>query len=211
MNALTLIRCMSSELNSLKQEHINKEISNPKEPIRSEGHLFLEQSVTAAHISAKGNIIVGGNCEGCQIKSDLGSVFVQYGSSHQANIQAQKNIFVKHCVASHLQAGEEIVIESSALDSQLQAKVIRTESPKSKIIGGELKAQDLIQSDIIGNIQQRKTILKLEDKKGSIKVGRIFPNVHIQIESSHMTIEKENTKAIYRLSYGKIESTSQPD
>ncbi|PKC50527.1 hypothetical protein RhiirA1_486100, partial [Rhizophagus irregularis] len=72
------------------------------------------------------------------------------------------NIFVKHVNEANLIAGEEIVIGSYALGSNLYANTIKVDERKGNLIGGSAVAKDTIITAISGNRLERKTELIIE-------------------------------------------------
>lgn len=194
-------------LEGMEQTIIEEEIKNPSDPIVSDGHLYFESSITNANVNAKGNIIVGDNCEGCTLTSELGSVFILYGSSHNAQVSAGKNIYVKHVVNSNLEAKGDIIIENTSMDSKLQADgKIETESKVGQLIGGEAKAKTLIKSFSIGNRRQRETKIIVEDAEGIVEADMIYPEVSIQIHEASETVTKENKQVRYKADGKRLES-----
>lgn len=77
-------------------------------------------------------------------------------------VEAGKNIFAKHVNEANLIAGNEIVIGSYALGSNLSAKKIIIDERKGKIIGGKAVAKDTIITAISGNKMERRTELIIE-------------------------------------------------
>nr|WP_106779793.1 FapA family protein [Lysinibacillus timonensis] len=95
------------------------------------------------------------------IHSKQGDVYIRGGvfGLGETLIEAGKNIFVKHVNEANLIAGEEIVIGSYALSSNLSANKILVDERKGKIIGGRVVAKDTIITAITGNRLERRTEL----------------------------------------------------
>lgn len=192
------------ELQKLEQTIIEEEIQNPKEPITSEGHLFFEAAISKASVRAKGNIIVGDNCEDCDLESELGSVFVLYGSSHDTTITAGKNIYVKHSVKSSLEAGHDIIVENSAMDCTMKAgHAVLTESEAGMIIGGTIEAKTLVKSSNIGNKRHKETIIKVLEQTGKIEANHIHPGCLLTIGEASDEVKNEQKHVSY-LANGKV-------
>ncbi|SCA58365.1 hypothetical protein AB751O23_AA_00340 [Chlamydiales bacterium SCGC AB-751-O23] len=185
-------------LAAMEQTIVEEEIKNPSSPIESDGHLYFESSITNATVNAKGNIIIGDNCEGCTLNSTLGSVFILYGSSHNAKVAAGKNIYVKHVVNSNLDAKGDIIIENTSMDSQLIAGgTIVTESKVGQIIGGSSKAATLIKSFAIGNKRQRETSVEVESESGIVEAEIVYSEVKVKVHEASELITKENKQIRY--------------
>ncbi len=98
------------------------------------------------------------------IHSTGGDVYIRGGifGLGETVVEAGKNIFVKHVNEANLIAGEEIVIGSYALGSNLYANTIKVDERKGKLIGGRAVAKDTIITAISGNRLERKTELIIE-------------------------------------------------
>ncbi len=98
------------------------------------------------------------------IQSTEGDIFIRGGIFGLGNtiVEAGKNIFVKHVNEANLIAGNEIVIGSYALGSNLSANKVIVDERKGKIIGGKTVARDSILTAISGNRLERRTELIIE-------------------------------------------------
>ncbi|SOC36112.1 DUF342 domain-containing protein [Ureibacillus acetophenoni] len=98
------------------------------------------------------------------IHSTNGDIFIRGGifGLGKTIVEAGKNIFVKHVNEANLIAGNEIVIGSYALGSNITGNKIIVDERKGKIIGGKAVAKDTIITAISGNKMERRTELIIE-------------------------------------------------
>jgi hypothetical protein len=146
------------------------------------GNLVLQDDIIHSEAEAQGHIVVEGSAEHCRLESELGSVFLLYGSTAYTKIKAGINIFVKHSANSALTAGQDIIIEKSVIGSVLQAgrKVI-SESGDASIVGGRVSAGQEIAVYGLGNGSNTETEIVVLSPGGQIRFSRIFPGVRLKI------------------------------
>lgn len=98
------------------------------------------------------------------IQSIQGDIFIRGGifGSGKTVVEAGNNIFAKHVNEANLIAGNEIMIGSYALGSNLSANKIFLDERKGKIIGGKVLAKDQIITAVSGNKMERRTELIIE-------------------------------------------------
>lgn len=176
-------------LKHLPSRVIAEPVRHPAFPLKVPGNLVLEADVIHAEIEARGHIIVHGAAEHCHLRSELGSVFLLYGSMEYTRITAGKNIYVKHTSNSGLTAGEDIVIEKSVVRSVLRAgrKVI-SETDDGRIVGGRVEAEDQICVRSIGSADGTPTEVIVRKPRGVITFSEVFPGVRLQIGDCETTV-----------------------
>jgi len=99
------------------------------------------------------------------IQSTEGEILIRGGifGLGKSIVQAKKSIMVKHVNEANLIAGEEIMIASYTLGSNLSANKITVDERIGKIIGGKAVAQDTIITAYSGNHLERRTELIIEN------------------------------------------------
>jgi len=108
-----------------------------------QGTVEVGNTVGAANIEASGDIVVKGGILG----KDKG--IIKSGGS----------IIAKFIENSHCSAGEEVICEKAIMHSHIKAKKISVTGSKGLIVGGELQAEDEIESASIGSPLAVKTTL----------------------------------------------------
>lgn len=172
----------NTELDSLKNEDIEKAPAPSSKPYIYDGHVAIHADISGVTIRAKGNIVAMGDCEDCALESELGTVFLLYGSLQDTRIKAKVNIYVKHSMKSQLEAGNDIIIEKHMMMSDLRAwRGVISESPEAKIVGGITIAGETIVVDAIGNENQVRTAVSVMKDTGVILCNRIYPQVSLSV------------------------------
>ncbi len=172
----------NTELDSLKNEDIEKAPAPSSKPYIYDGHVAIHADISGVTIRAKGNIVAMGDCEDCALESELGTVFLLYGSLQDTRIKAKVNIYVKHSMKSQLEAGNDIIIEKHMMMSDLRARRgVISESPEAKIVGGITIAGETIVVDAIGNENQVRTAVSVMKDTGVILCNRIYPQVSLSV------------------------------
>lgn len=172
----------ADELRSLPKKIIDHPLRNVPGVLRAEGNLVLEEDVFHTQVEARGHIIVNGSAERSRLESELGSVFLLFGSTDYTNIKAGRNIYVRHSSNAGLTAGEDVVIEKSVYQSALRAgRKVQSETDDAKIVGGRVEARDQVDVHTIGSPNEVPTEVVVTNPKGVIVFGELFPGVALSI------------------------------
>ncbi len=183
----------NTELDALKNEDIEKAPRPSSKPYLYNGHIAIQADISGVSIRAKGNIVAMGDCEDCTLESELGTVFLLYGSLQDTRIKAKLNIYVKHSMKSQLEAGNDIIIEKHMMMSDLRAgRGVISESPDAKIVGGITIAGETIVVDAIGNENQVRTAVSVMQASGVILCNRIYPQVSLSVGRVVKLFREEN-------------------
>lgn len=130
-----------------------------------DGSIRVKGTIMAGYsVIASGDVSIEGK-EGVHaaelIKSTEGDVFIKGGIFGRGvtNVEAYKNIYMKHANACTLEAKENIHIGYYTLSSTIAANQIVLDERKGKIIGGKTIAVHSITAAYSGNSMERKTEL----------------------------------------------------
>ncbi|KGR78381.1 DUF342 domain-containing protein [Ureibacillus manganicus] len=152
------------------------------------------------------------------IMSTEGDIFIRGGifGLGKTRVEAKNNVYAKHVHEANLIAGNEIIIGSYALGSNLTASKIHVDEQKGKIIGGRAVAQYTIITAISGNKMERRTELIVEGNQRRKKMefiqekAQTLKGIHeeiIQISSQlnnmHLSFDKMNSTQLDALNQVK--------
>ncbi|MBM7607166.1 uncharacterized protein (DUF342 family) [Lysinibacillus composti] len=146
--------------------------------IQFDGSISIRGTVQNGYsVTANGDISIEGidGVTGAKlIQSIEGDIYIRGGifGNNETQVIAGGNIFVKHVNDANLSAGNEIIIGSYSLGSNLEAAKILVDERKGKIIGGKAVALNTIVTAIAGNHLERRTelIINNSDKKKALEV-----------------------------------------
>ena len=98
------------------------------------------------------------------ICSKSGNIYIKGGISGQgkAIIEAGKSVFVKYANTCQIKAKEIIDIGYYALDSRLEANVIRVRAKSGRTIGGSINAKTKVALRMVGNVYEKETCISVE-------------------------------------------------
>lgn len=194
-----------TELEGLANEDIEKAPVPSSRPYEYGGHIALQTDIRGVTIRAKGNIVALGDCDNCSLESELGTVFLLYGSLQDTRIKAKINIYVKHSMQSRLEAGTDIVIEKHIMLSDLRAgRGVVSESPDARIVGGITIAGETIVVDAIGNENQVRTAVSVRRDTGAILCNRIYPQVSVSVGRVVKLFGEEHAGGTIRCRDGRL-------
>lgn len=114
-------------------------------------------------IRAQGNIEIRGSVEAATLIAD-GDVIIQRGmqGGDRGQIMAGRNIVARFLEHAQAQAGEEVRVEEAIMYSQIQAgKKIEVTGKRGRIVGGLLRAGDLVRAKVIGSKLATKTEIEV--------------------------------------------------
>lgn len=197
---------MHDDLKQLPTTQIEHAICHLTLPWTVPGNLVLQGDVVHAEIEARGHIIAHGAAEHCRLESELGSVFLLYGSMAYTKITAHLNIFVKHTADSSLAAGQDIIIEHSVVGSVLRAgrKVI-SESGDASIVGGRVEAGQEVAVSDLGNASGVETLVSVRDPHGQIRFQALYPGVRLKIADQMLTVPMAQGAGVATLCEGRLQ------
>jgi len=113
--------------------------------VKSGGNIEIGGCIEKAYVYAKGNIIVGGGIIG----KDKGEV------------KAEKNIYANFIEHGNVEAGEDIIINESIRNSNINAKKrVIVQGRIGVILGGKIRAGEEINAKIIGSVTGTPTIVE---------------------------------------------------
>lgn len=97
------------------------------------------------------------------IISREGSIFIKGGiaGKNKSVIRSRKNIFTKFVSDTTLICDGSVHIGFYCLNSNIRAKEVIMDSPKSQIIGGNIEADIKVTASIIGSSSEKRTIIKV--------------------------------------------------
>ena len=199
-----------TELDALQNEDIEKAPAPSSKPYLYNGHIAIQTDISGVTIRAKGNIVAMGDCEDCTLESELGTVFLLYGSLQDTRIKAKVNIYVKHSMKSQLQAGNDIIIEKHMMMSDLRAgRGVISESPDARIVGGITIAGETIVVDAIGNENQVRTAVSVMRPSGVILCNRIYPQVSLSVGRVVKLFREERSGGTIQCHEGSLQITDR--
>lgn len=130
------------------------------------GAVTIHGTVHAGYsVSASGDISIESN-EGIThakaIQSSSGDIFIKGGvfGNDDTTIEASGNIFLKHANNCKLQ-GKEVHVGLYLFGTEVTADYVYLDKQKGKIIGGLVETLFKVESAIIGNIHERKTVIRV--------------------------------------------------
>ena len=109
--------------------------------IKAKGNIEIEKTVGACDLEATGDIIVKGGIMG----KDTGKV------------KANGNIIAKFIENSNVSCKRELVVSRAVMHSNLKGEKIKVMDGKGLIVGGTIRAQDLIECKTLGSHLATKT------------------------------------------------------
>lgn len=98
-----------------------------------------------------------------RIESKGGDIYLRGGvfGHAKAVIEATGNIFAKYANECVMKAGNDIHIGYYAMGSTLQAKVVKLDEDRGKLIGGKVQAESKVVAAYIGNPYERVTQISI--------------------------------------------------
>ncbi len=138
------------------------------------------------------------------IKSHEGDIFIKGGvfGNNITNVEAGRNIFVKHANECKMTASNDIYIAFYAGSCLIQARHIKMDERKGKIIGGRLFAEGSIVCAQIGNRVERETFVYVSGFNRE-SLERDLKRTLIQYK------EKVNAKNKYQIALNVLKSRIQ--
>ncbi|WP_127585839.1 DUF342 domain-containing protein [Paenibacillus koleovorans] len=117
--------------------------------------------IATKHLAILGSIGVGA---ARLIKSKTADVLIHSGVFGQgkAVIEAETNVYMKCASDCTVTAGGDIIIESYAIGSVLNANNVVLDKGKGKIIGGSVSARTMVVAAYIGNELERPTAIQVD-------------------------------------------------
>lgn len=114
--------------------------------VRAQGNIEVRGSVEAANLFAGGDVVLLRGMQG----------------GDRGQIVAGKNVVARFLEHAIVRAGEEVLVEEAILYSQVQAgKKIDVRGKRGRIVGGLLRAGELVQARVIGSKLATKTEIEV--------------------------------------------------
>lgn len=151
---------------------IEEDVGPETGDIKFNGAVTIHGTVHAGYsVIASGDISIESN-EGIThakvIQSSSGDIFIKGGvfGNNETNIEASGKIFLKHANNCKIQ-GKEVHVGLYLFGTEVTADYVYLDKQKGRIIGGLADALFKVESAIIGNIHERKTVIRVTgiDKK----------------------------------------------
>jgi len=139
--------------------------------IKAKGNIEVENNIGASRVEATGDILVRGGILG----KDTGYV------------KSLGNIEAKFIENSNIEAKKNIVVHKAVMRSQLKANRILVTESKGLIVGGTIKARDLVECITLGSHFATKTnvIIGIKDK-----ILERMEEIDAEVEKIHDDTEK---------------------
>ncbi|MDI3280800.1 MAG: FapA family protein [Bacillota bacterium] len=114
--------------------------------VRAQGNIEVRGSVEAANLFAGGDVVLLRGMQG----------------GDRGQIVAGKNVVARFLEHAIVQAGEEVLVEEAILYSQVQAgRKIDVRGKRGRIVGGLLRAGELVRAKVIGSKLATKTEIEV--------------------------------------------------
>lgn len=147
---------------------IKKDVDFSTGNIKFDGHVTIKGTVkTGFSVIATKDISIDsttglGAVE--KIVSKKGSVYIRGGINGKGKslIKAAKDVFVKYCNETEINAGGIINIGYYSMDSKLKGEKVIFNKYKGRVIGGNIEAETQIQTGTIGNKYEKKTKVNVQ-------------------------------------------------
>ena len=167
-------------------------------------------------VHAAGDVFINGNCDGGQIIAG-GSVFINGGiiGSSSASVKAGVDVHALYIQDTNVIAGRNIVVKQSIMRSVVDAgSVLRCDSARSLVVGGELHAGESAFFKTVGNVNESTTLIfvglyqKLREESDEIK--ELMHPLRLKIEQTMNAISLlDRVSSVQRLNKTQIEMLDQ--
>ncbi len=129
--------------------------------VESSGDILVKGTVEAAFLISKGNIVVEGGVEG-------------------GSLIAKKNIDVKFLNQAKINAGLEVCVHGSAIQSAVMARRVCADGNQAHIVGGNIHAWDDVSAAVIGSYYGAKTDIRLGEELNTLpgEIARLDMAIH---------------------------------
>ncbi len=132
-------------------------------------------------VKASGNIEVIGNVGKCELDAE-GDVIVHQGINGKSGgkVRAGRGIWAKFIENAFLEAGEMVVASDGIINSEVDANnSIACHGKRATIVGGRLRAAELIVAKVFGSISGSETILEVGyDPKSKARLAEEEEQIH---------------------------------
>tara|TARA_R110000868_G_scaffold91080_3_gene252670 strand:- start:12427 stop:13779 length:1353 start_codon:yes stop_codon:yes gene_type:complete len=164
--------------------------------VNATGDIYIKGDVGQASIIAGGNIIISGGVIGGKLDiTNLKKAF-------SAVLKSGKKVHAEYFEYCEVFAKDSIVVKDYILHGRICSNnsimVHDTEGNQGQVIGGILKARNLIKADNIGNNSNAVTKIVIENQKGKVViVNNIKAENTINIGYVFYKLNKKFTKGIF--------------
>ncbi len=154
--------------------------------VMAEGDIEIEKNIEDAEVVSGGSIVVKGG-------------FVGSGSGF---IKAKNDLIIRFIENGNVEVGNDIHISGQVLNSNVFAgNAIILKGAKTIILGGQVGAFNLIETDIIGSVLGTKTVVRVGFNPAMIKEFQ-----HLENECKRLRSDQDRIKqAIYSLTKLEID------
>ncbi len=155
--------------------------------VMAEGDIEIEKNIEDAEVVSGGSIVAKGG-------------FVGSGSGF---IRAKNDLIIRFVENGNIEVGNDIHISGQALNSNIFAgNAIYLKGAKAIILGGQVGAFNLVETDVIGSVLGTKTIVRVGFNPAMIKEFQ-----HLENECKRLKADQERIKqAIYSLTKLEIDN-----
>lgn len=159
-------------------------------PIRVEGDIYIEGDVLeGAVVEATGNVVIGGQIIDARVESKKGSVRAQKGIQGKKGtvVQAADQVQAMAIEGASVTAGGDVFAEVIANSRVTCGGTVNVLGGRGLILGGQVKARNLIQCKRIGNKSGQRTQVSVGGSPGLLNE---METAKTQMEEIKTTLEK---------------------
>lgn len=147
--------------------------------IRVSGDVFVGGTVEAAAIEAGGNIVIGGGAIGHAERR---------AATDPAQLRAGGSVSVQFCENAVIESGSDVLISEVAIHCDItalqQVMIGKPGGRKSQLIGGQMRASELVRVGVIGSSGGVRT---------QVQVG-VHPHIHAELAQAQKKREANLAK-----------------